>query len=396
MSYRRSLALLGVVMSGVAACSAATPTPPAATQGVVATPTSAPTSPPAAPTGGEGTGTLSELGQMLEIQAVDGVFTSRVLEFASTGFDIVASAAAGAGDASAPDLYRIPAATGKPELIWRNPERDHSLVKLVADDDTIAFVDMPIAGEAEWTLRLIPEEGDEPVILDTLAADSGAPSLVPSVAVYWPYVAWTAFDRGSNGPVSQLLVAEAPEWKPRVLVERPADEAEVWFPSLLGGQLVFTELVYADDRQSDERRVWLTGVHDPDEPRRLDTSGLATMPVINQHGIAWKESQAGFHQLNWGTMERFDPGTGRPAPMWAEDEVNYPSAGTRFMTWWTVDPTHLIAWDGLRGEGRRIVAYDSLEQRIRRPHVAGSLIVWHFEDESVDPPIAEIRYALLP
>jgi hypothetical protein len=296
----------------------------------------------------------------------------------------------------APDLYRVPTDTGEPELIWRNPERDHSIVRLAGDGHTVAFVDMPTTGEAAWTLRLIPEADDEPIVLDTLVAGTDAPSLVPSITVYWPYVAWTAFDRGSDGPVSQLLVAQAPDWEPRVIQDRAASEAELWFPSLFGAQLVFTEIVYAPDRQSDERHVWLTEVRDPDGPQRLDTSGLATMPVMNQYGIAWKEGEAGFHQLNWGTMERFDPDTNAPMPMWAEDEVNYPSAGNRFITWWTVDPTHLVVWDGLRGEARTIVTYPSEEQRIRRPHVGGSLIAWQFVDESVDPPLAEIRYALLP
>jgi hypothetical protein len=181
-----------------------------------------------------------------------------------------------------------------------------------------------------------------------------------------------------------------------VLQERRAADAELWFPSLLGADLVYTEIVYAPDHERDERRVWHTGVHDPEPPRRLDTSGLATMPVVNQHGIAWKEGDPGFHQLNWGTMEQLDPDTERPAPLWAEDEVNYPSAGTRFMTWWTIDPTHLVAWDGQQGEVRTIVEYGGEEHRIRRPHVAGSLIVWQLVDETVEPTLTEIRYALLP
>lgn len=402
MNRGRCLALLGALaIGGVAACSAATPSPAPASDrsyGPAASGTATATALPsiAEPSGALDPGTLGDLGRQLDVRTVDAAFTARVLEFASTGFDIVASAAERVGDDAAPDLYLISSADGEPQLIWDNPEPDHSIVKLAADDDTIAFVDIPITGEAEWTLRLIPEAGDEPIVLDTIVADPDVPSLVPSIAVYWPYVAWTAFDRGSDGPVSQLLVAEAPTWEPRVLTERSSAQAELWFPGLLGSQLVYTELLYAPDRSSDERRVWLTELRDPDASQRLDTSGLATMPVINQHGIAWKEGEPGFHQLNWGTMERLDPGTAHPVPMWAEDEVNYPSAGTRFMTWWTIDPTHLVTWDGLRGEAREIVSYPSEAQRIRRPHVAGSLIVWLFVDESADPPITEIRYALLP
>lgn len=387
-----------VIGAVVAACTTATPSPPPPSTVNVQPTTDAPASvrATAEPSSPSASATLGDLGLDLDIRNVEPAFTGRVLEFASTGFDIVASAAERPGGEWAPDLYRIASDTGVPELLWRNPEREHSIVKLAADNDTVAFVDMPVSGEPEWTLRLIAEAGDEPIVLDSLVADPETPSLVPSVAVYWPYVAWTAFDRGPDGPVSQLLAAEAPDWTPRVLQERPAAEAELWFPSLLGGQLLFTEIVYSPDRQTDERHVWRTGVHDPDPPERLDTSGLATMPVINQHAIAWKEGQSGFHQLNWGTMERFDLDAGQPVPMWAEDDVNYPSAGTRFMTWWTFDPTQLVAWDGQLGQARTIITDAGEAHRIRRAHVAGSLIVWQFVDESVDPPIAELRYALLP
>jgi hypothetical protein len=258
---------------------------------------------------------------------------------------------------------------------------------------------MPLGGEAAWTLRLIPEEGAEPIVLDELGDDPAVPSLVPSMSVYWPYVAWTAYGMGPDGrPVSRLLVAESPDWQRSVLAERPADEAELWFPVLYGTQLAYTELVYAADRQSDERRVWLTELNDPDGPQRLDTSGLATMPVMNQYDIAWKEGDAGFHQLNWGSMMRYDAESGsvQPMPMWHQDDVNYPSAGTRFMTWWAADWTRLGVWDGALGEARGIVAYDGPDQRVLRPHVAGSLIVWLFVNDAVAPSIAELRYALVP
>jgi hypothetical protein len=342
--------------------------------------------------------TLGDLGESLDIRSVGPAFTARVLEFASTGFSIVASAADDRGDDAAPDLYLIPPDTGEPQLIWRNSRRDHSLVKLAADGDTIAFVDMPITGEAAWTLRLIAEEGAESIVLDELDDDPTIPTLVPSMSVYWPYVAWTAFHAGPDGPVSRLLYAQSPDWEPVVLAERPAAAAELWFPALHGAQLVYTELVYAEDRQSDERRVWLTEINDPDGPQRLDTSGLATMPVLNQYDIAWKEGDPGFHQLNWGSIVRYDPdgGAARPMPMWHEDDVNFPSAGTRFMTWRAADSRRLGVWDGARGEARGIVAYESPSQRVLRPHIAGSLITWLFVDDSVEPELSEIRYALVP
>jgi hypothetical protein len=82
--------------------------------------------------------------------------------------------------------------------------------------------------------------------------------------------------------------------------------------------------------------------------------------------------------------------------MWHEDDVNFPSAGTRFMTWRAADSRRLGVWDGARGEARGIVAYESPSQRVLRPHIAGSLITWLFVDDSVEPELSEIRYALVP
>ena len=167
----------------------------------------------------------------MTIRAADATFSSRVLEFASTGSAIIASA--GTGDDAAPDLYSILPSTGEPSLLWENPERRHSIVKLAGDGDTIAFVDMPVAGDIDWTLRLIPDAGEEAIVLDEYGGDGDASSMVPSFSVYWPYVAWTAFDDGTDGPVSQLLVAEYPDWEPRLIAERARGRCRAVVPARL-------------------------------------------------------------------------------------------------------------------------------------------------------------------
>lgn len=397
MRSSRRLAALAVLVGGVAACTVATPSQPAASRSSAepATRPAVPSTAPVATASDQPEGNLGDLGKLLDIRSVSSEFTARVLEFASAGSSIIASAAQQEGDETAPDLYVIPSSTGVPQLAWRNPERDHSLVRLAGDGNMIAFVDMPVTGEAEWTLRLLPDEGATPIILDQLVDDPDVPTLVPSVAAYWPFVAWTAFDRGPDGAVSQLLYAQSPDWEPTLIAERPAGESELWFPSLHGAQVVYTELVYSEDRSTDERRVWLTEIDDPDGPDRLDSSGLATMPVINQFDIAWKEGEQGFHQLNWGSMERRITETASSLPMWEEEEVNYPSAGTRYMTWWTSSQSRVAVWDGAQGVAREIVTYDTVDQRVLRAHVAGSLIAWLFVDETGAPAYSEIRYAVL-
>jgi hypothetical protein len=338
-------------------------------------------------------GQLSGLGRALDVLHVDGDFSSRVLEFASTGSAIVASAGDGIGE-TAPDLYSILPRTGEPTLLWRNPDRDHSIVKMAGDVRTVAFVDLAVDGTAEWTLWLIPDDGEEPLVLDKLPDDPDVPTLVPSVSVYWPYVAWTAFDSGPDGPVSQLLVAEAPDWEPRVLVERPAAEAELWFPHVYGSSLLYTQLVYADDGQSDERSVWRTDVQGS-SAERLDTTGRAVMPVMNLFGLLWKESEPGMHMLNWGMVEAYDADAGTSMPV-SDASTNFPSAGERYATWWLVDTSRLEVWDAQAARTVEITRYDRADQRVMRPHVMGSLIAWLYVDERVEPPMSEIRYAFLP
>ena len=393
---RRALSL-GLVAIVMAACATPRPEPSGITE-VKSSPAPSPQPRPSASASTDASreaspdGVLGSITTLMTIKAADATFSSRVLEFASTGSAIIASA--GTSDDAAPDLYSILPRTGEPSLLWENPERQHSIVKLAGDGDTIAFVDMPVAGDIDWTLRLITDAGEEAIVLDEYSGDDDASSMVPSFSVYWPYVAWTAFDVGPNGPVSQLLVAEHPNWRPRVIAERDAENAELWFPHVYGASLLYTELTYADDHESDERSVWLTDVHGTD-PVRLDSTGLATMPVMNQYGMAWKEGEPGFHMLNWGAVTAYDTDGGTTVPV-TDASANFPSAGERYMTWSRADATRLEVWDARRAMTRDIVSYDDGALQIHRPHVAGGLLAWLYVDESVEPSLREIRYAFLP
>ena len=122
----------------------------------------------------------------------------------------------------------------------------------------VAFADIPIDGERAWNLWLIPRhDGRGDPARHAIPATRTCSGFVPSFSVQEQTIVWTAFDRGPDGPVSQLLVARAPDWQPAVVLERAAAEAELWFPSLYGNRVVFCEVVYAADRTSDDRTVFL-------------------------------------------------------------------------------------------------------------------------------------------
>lgn len=339
-----------------------------------------------------------DLAAQVQIGSIDPALTHPVLEFRSDGESIVFSSrrAPDAGPDGAPDLWRIVLPGAEPELLWRNPERNHAIVSMAVDLGAYAFVEMPLTGERAWTLWVLPRDADEAIRLDRHPGDGEVPSLVPSVALYEDTVVWTAFDRGSDGPVSQLRVARAPDWAPRTIRELPADEAEIWLPSLRGSTLAYMEVHYRSDRTADERRVFLSSTAPGAQPRRLDASGRATMPVVVEDAVLWKESDPGFSMFNWGRMYRYDLATEtvrrlRVAP---QQYVNYPSAGHRFVAWWGADSFQLGVYDLVRDEARLLLRSPIASQESKlRPHIAGDLLVWMHAEGGVR---SELRYAFLP
>ncbi len=396
--------MLAIPALGVAACAVATPSsPPPYASGVASFGASA----SALPSGAVESTAPSrspfpedDLRAQIEIVSVDPALTHPLLEFVSDGEGIVFSSARApdAGPDGAPDLWRLVPGRTEPELLWRNPERNHSIVKIAGDLGMEAFVEMPITGERAWNLWLIPRHADEAILLDSHPGDEDVSSLVPSLSVSEEAVVWTAFDRGPDGPVSQLLIARAPDWAPVLLRELRADEAEIWFPSLRGS-LAYMEVHYSADRTSDERHVYLTEPVPGAERRRLDSSGRATMPLLVDGAVLWKEADPGFSMFNWGRMFRYDLASSAVQRLSTrpQQEVNYPSAGSRFIAWSPIDSFRLNVYDLVRDEPR-LVAVTSIESQesVFQAHIAWDLLVWRHLKVLDPDDEGELRYAFLP
>ncbi len=405
-SRRRAATFVVVCVIGVAGCSAA-PDPtgtapqaiPSSTSDATSSPTAEAAPPSPSPSARERVGLAGEL----DIGSFSPQLTEQIFEYASDGESILySSGAAGETPNVAPDLWSYtPGPSAEPELVWRNPERDRALIKLGGDHGFIAFVDMSASGQRSWRLWFIPGPGEEPILLDQHPGDADVSSLVPSFDIWRPMIAWTAFGRGPNGPVSQLLVAEPPDWKPRVVQERLASEAELWLPSIYGEQLVYSEIRHSQDRTSEELSVHLLvlGPSD-DEPRRLDTSGRAFMGVITPDAVLWKEPDPGFSAFNWGHMFRYDLATGDVSPLstWPQEQVNYPSAGARFVVWDGWDSFKLGVYDLDRDMARLIESYPIERQTdLLAPRIGGDLLVWTESDASdMDDIVSVLQWAFLP
>lgn len=396
---RWSTLLVAASVSGVAGCASVTPT-----RSVQAAPSlTSPASPTHAADASASAAARPGLAGEIEVGRLDPGLTDTILEFASDGSSILFSSglADDAASNAAPDLWRVAAGTDDPpELLWRNPARDHSIVKLGGDLGMVAFVDIPLDGSRAWDLWLIPRHEEDAILLDTHPGNEEVSSLVPSFSLQEQTIVWTAFDSGAGGPVSQMLMARAPDWEPVLLLERPADERELWFPSLHGTRVAFSEVVYSADRSTDERHVYLMDTGAPDaEPVRLDHSGLATMPILIEDTVIWKETDPGFSMFNWGRLWRHDIGGPGPrrldtAPV---DYVDTPSGGSRFVAWSAADSFQLVVYDLLEDGPRIIERYPTATQaNVLRPHIAWDLLVWLYAEGETANGHAEIRYAFLP
>ncbi len=396
-----------------AGCAATTPSPsannpttstrpPAATSHVARDPTPEPESNPvpSASPSMPGRGPLE-----IEIGEIDPSFTTPLLQVASDGTVVLFSSGVSDGDegVGAPDLYRYVPGRDAPELLWRNPRRERELIPIGGENGTYAFVDSSAIGERSWNLWVLPNAGGQAILLDQHPGDDDVSSLAPSFDVEEGRIAWSAFDAGPDGPVSELWLAEAPDWQPRLLESRLASERELWLPSLLRERLAYVEVIYDAERASDERHVLLADLTQPDaEPQRLDTTGRATMPIITETGVLWKETDSGFNMFNWGALQLHDFETAitGAVSMIPQHDVNYPSAGNRFVAAWGTDVTAIFVHDLESRLSRRVEQVDRLAADILvRPHVSGDLLVWihGIADETgeQDAP-STIRWAWLP
>ena len=183
-----SATVVALCVVGVAGCMSATPSPTAVT---VETPAAT-----AAPeTGSPSPSATPGLGDEMEVGRLDPELTDSIFEFASDGESILFSSgfAEDAGRGASPDLlrYRVHA-DDQPEVLWRNPDRDHAIVKIAGDRGTVAFVDIPRDGDRAWKLWLIPRHEDEAILLDSHPGDADVSAFVPSFSIQESTIVWTS------------------------------------------------------------------------------------------------------------------------------------------------------------------------------------------------------------
>ena len=399
---RRATGLVALLVGGVVACTAAAPpTPPPVASPPRATATA---DPPRSAAPSPRSTRPSPNALEVEVGRLDPAWIWPMRDFGSDSAAVIYSSGVldGPVGAGAPDLWRHVPGAIQPQLLWRNPDRDRQLAKVAGDTDVWAFAEISSLGERWWKLWLLTEPEGVPILLDSHPGDEDIPSLVPSFDVDAGRVAWSSFDRGPSGAaVSQIWMAAAPEWEPQLLAEGPAAERAYWLPSLHAERIAYVEVAIGAEPAADVRHVMLRDLAAPDSvPLQLDTSGNATMPVLTDDGVVWKEPDRGFAMFNWGRLFRYSFETGEVTALsiGPQEYVNYPSGGGRFVAMWGADPAAFAVYDLERDASRLVARYDNGVDAIRRPHLAGDLLVWlHSRTDGLgNGPASPIEYAWLP
>ncbi len=144
------------------------------------------------------------------------------------------------------------------------------------------------------------------------------------------------------------------------------------FPSLLGNQLAYG----VEDIITGQEHVDLLSLGGGAAiPRRLDSSGQATMPALTTDSVIWKE---GLNIFSAGQLVRYslqDSTTTGLDLGWST--ALYPSAGQRFVTAWGWDTTQFYVVDLTTNRAvllERFPAIGPLNDV--RPDIAGDLLVW--------------------
>jgi hypothetical protein len=284
--------------------------------------------------------------------------------------------------------------TGPPELQAERPltpeERAAADRKLAASD---AYLDA------------VTSQGMDLVSLSCVTPTGSTKAETQSCTVPQGYLAVEARDQTKAfycGPATGQVISNY-SWAvaPRLLAEADASERAYWLPSLRSRQLAFVDVAIGAEPSEDVRHVMLLDLDASEEaPRQLDTSGNATMPVLTDDEVVWKEPDQGFAMFNWGRLVRYSFETDQLSTVriGPQEYVNYPSGGGRFVAMWGADAFTFAVHDLERGASRLIVSYDNEVDAIRRPHLAGDLLVWlHTRtDGRGNGPPSPIEYAWLP
>lgn len=326
--------------------------------------------------------------------AIDQAWTTPLLAVASTGSEVIWSAGPDTGGAFAPDLYRLSVASGEIDVLVRSESRDSQLLPIAGSGAAYTWVELdPGEDFNRWTLWFLRAGDTEPVLIDAMDA-GGAATNPPTIAISDDWQVWTSTHGGGAAATATLTALDLASMEKRTLQTAPSGELEFWFPDLDGDHLVYGTAQAGAPGGNPVSMVFWQDLAAWTQPVRLDTSGIAALPLISGDTVVWKE--AALNPLDWGSLVRYSLATGTAEPLGFGDEerVNYPSMGDRYVAAWQWDPTRFYLVDLVAHEAVLVAEFPrSGRESDRRPHIEGNLVAWSHVPETGD---LELRWAMLP
>ncbi len=260
---------------------------------------------------------------------VDTQATTPLLDAKSEGQRLLWSRGGnGAAPETAPDVF-ADAPGGPVATVYANPNRDSDIDNIVGWDGRVAFVEQNdrVYGTGGWRLWLTPSDGAAPVEVDT--SEPSVESPLPFPAMRGDDLVWTAVHRVGGALRYQLLDYSVATGRTRAIASSDPTRTEYWFPSLGPG----AALAYATVEHVAGKTLFAVYTGSLGGPAtRLDTPGMATMPVLGGAGLAWIQLTLP-NVYNGGLLMVERPGGEPPAIALADQPgVDYPSAGSRYAT----------------------------------------------------------------
>ena len=304
------------------------------------------------------------------------------------------------GPRTSTQVWRFLPGSPDPELVVDVRRRGSTISNVVASAAGYAFVEVNGGefGLGGWRIWFVEGPGDEPVELDRgLAYGAGFP---PTLAMDDERIAWAAFDEPPSGDISTLRTIAVDDigtpGAVRTLIELPVREGLLWLPDLHGDELWYAILRpdWDGTQGGDEFHIETLDIRRPETPAvRFTGNANDFNPVVSDAHVAWKTQVSDGAALNWGTVTVMDRAgfARREVPM---ANLNWPSLGTRFLTFEEITRRRLAVFDLARHElvDLRPDSW-SHDRAIGGQSISGSLLAFYIQDGAGAP---RIGWAVLP
>ncbi len=292
------------------------------------------------------------------------------------------------GEEWAPDLWAFRPGDMEPGLIWEDPNRNAQIHVLAVHHGRYAFEELSTNkdGSGTWRLWYLASRTAKPIILDSNAGDPrDMPVAGVTPALTDSQVTWNAMHMVGGKVIWSLRSYDFLTGKTRILIQGEDDVTEYWFPDADDqGRLVFSDVEYGPDRSYDNAKfhVFIANLADnPIKPRRLDTDGFASEPVLVADGdtVVWKGVDRPFWVGNWSQLYRYSLSKGdvRILNFDAQPGMAYQTAGNRFVVGWEWDSTRFLVYDLETDSTLYLEKHDPRSpEGVTRAVVAGDMVVF--------------------